>query len=81
MAKIETGRVVASSLDNFIVFQNQNSQQSPYVSFAIGDSAVGQNVNITIKDVKTVGEHRRLQEVPVHTSLQRHSTQQGTGSH
>ena len=52
MAKIETGRVVASSLDNFIVFQNQNSQQSPYVSFAIGDSAVGQNVNITIKDAE-----------------------------
>ena len=50
MAKIETGKYVASSLDNFIVFQNQNAQDSPYVTFVIGDSAVGQNVTININD-------------------------------
>lgn len=52
MAKIETAKIVASSLDNFICFQNQNAQQSPYVTFTIGDSIVGQNVNITIKDAE-----------------------------
>lgn len=50
MAKIETAKYIASSLDNFIVFNNQNAQDSPYVLFTIGDSSVGQNVTINIYD-------------------------------
>jgi hypothetical protein len=50
MAKIETNKYIASSLDNFIVFANQNAQDPPYVLFTIGDSAVGQNVTVNIYD-------------------------------
>ena len=50
MALSEPKKYIASSLDNFLVFRNTQSQQSPYVTFAIPDSAVGQNVSITIKD-------------------------------
>lgn len=50
MAKIEVPKYIASSLDNFIVFANQNAQDPPYVLFTIGDSAVGQNVTVNIYD-------------------------------
>ena len=50
MAKIEVPKYIASSLDNFIVFNNENAQDPPYVTFTIGDSAVGQNVTITFSD-------------------------------
>lgn len=53
MAKIETSKYIASSLDNFIVFQNQNAQDAPYATFSISNSAVGQNISITIKDAES----------------------------
>jgi len=50
MAKIETNKYIASSLDNFIVFANQNAQDPPFVTFTISDLCVGQNVTITFSD-------------------------------
>lgn len=50
MAKIETNKYIASSLDNFIVFANQNAQDPPFVTFTISDLCVGQNVAITFSD-------------------------------
>ena len=50
MAKIETSRFIASSLDNFIVFANENAQETPYVTFVVPDSAVGQNVTVNFSD-------------------------------
>lgn len=50
MAKIETAKYVASSLDNFIVFANENAQDAPYVLITVGDSAVGQNVTLNFSD-------------------------------
>lgn len=50
MAKIETAKYIASSLDNFIVFSNENAQDSPFVTFAIPESAVGQNITIVFSD-------------------------------
>ena len=50
MAKIEVPKYIASSLDNFIVFANQNAQDPPFVTFAISDLCVGQNVAITFSD-------------------------------
>jgi len=50
MAKIETNKYIASSLDNFIVFANQNAQDPPYATLIIGDSSVGQNVTVDIYD-------------------------------
>lgn len=50
MAKIEVPKYIASSLDNFIVFANQNAQDPPFVTFTISDLCVGQNVAITFAD-------------------------------
>ena len=50
MAKIEVPKYIASSLDNFIVFANQNAQDPPYATLIIGDSSVGQNVTVDIYD-------------------------------
>ena len=50
MAKIEVPKYIASSLDNFIVFANQNAQDPPFVTFTISDLCVGQNVAITFSD-------------------------------
>lgn len=52
MAKIETNKYIASSLDNFICFANTQSQDAPYVTFAVPESAIGQNVSITIRDAE-----------------------------
>lgn len=50
MAKIETPKYIASSLDNFIVFANQNAQDAPYVLITVGDASVGQNVSLNFTD-------------------------------
>lgn len=50
MAKIETPKYIASSLDNFIVFANQNAQDSPYVLITVSDAAVGQTINLNFAD-------------------------------
>lgn len=50
MAKIETSRFIASSLDNFIVFANEQAQEAPYVSFMLADAIVGQTVTILFAD-------------------------------
>ena len=50
MAKIEVPKYIASSLDNFIVFQNESAQDAPYVLITVGDSAVGQNVTLNFSD-------------------------------
>ena len=52
MAFYEPNKYIASSLDNFLIFRNSQSQDSPYVQFTVPDSAVGQNVSITIKDAE-----------------------------
>lgn len=50
MAKLELNKIVASSLDNFIIFNNENSQESPFVYMHISDSCVGQNITIVFSD-------------------------------
>lgn len=50
MAKIETNRYIASSLDNFIVFSNTNAQEAPYVDLNVADSLVGQTFTVLFED-------------------------------
>lgn len=51
MAKLETKRIIASSLDNFIIFQNPYYQEAPYVTIGVSPSDVGQNRYITFSDM------------------------------
>lgn len=50
MAKIEPNTIIASSLDNFLIFDNQNYSPMPYVIIGIRSTNVGQNVNVTFED-------------------------------
>lgn len=51
MAKLETKRIIASSLDNFIIFQNPYYQPQPYVTIGVASTDVGQNRYITFSDM------------------------------
>lgn len=52
MAKLETAKYIASSLDNFIVFANNTYTQPPYITFTIPNSVVGSDVTITFEDAE-----------------------------
>lgn len=50
MAKIETNTIIASSLDNFLVFENENFTVLPYVLVGASSSNVGKNITLTFED-------------------------------
>lgn len=50
MAKIEPKSIIASSLDNFLIFDNQNYSTLPYVTITETGANVGQNVSLTFED-------------------------------
>ena len=50
MARLEPNTIIASSLDNFLIFDNQNYSPMPYVIIGIRSTNVGQNVNVTFED-------------------------------
>lgn len=50
MAKIETKNIIASSLDNFIIFENPNYTQMPYVTIGIPTNAVGSDITLVFED-------------------------------
>lgn len=50
MARIEPNTIIASSLDNFLIFDNQNYSQMPYVTITVSQGNVGQNITLTFED-------------------------------
>lgn len=51
MAKYEPSRFIASSLDNFYVFSNDNPQEPPYAILPVSDSYVGSNITLKFEDI------------------------------
>lgn len=50
MAKVEPRTIIASSLDNFLIFDNPNYSVLPYVTIAASVGNVGQNITLTFED-------------------------------
>lgn len=50
MAKLETKSIIASSLDNFLIFDNQNYFPMPYVTITASQGNVGQDITLTFED-------------------------------
>lgn len=50
MAKLEPNSIIASSLDNFLIFDNGYYREMPFVTIVVGSSSVGQNVTLTFED-------------------------------
>lgn len=50
MARLETNNIIASSLDNFIIFDNPDHSELPYVNISINQGNVGQTITLTFED-------------------------------
>ena len=50
MARLEPNTIIASSLDNFLIFDNQYYTLLPNANVSILNSAVGQNITLTFED-------------------------------
>lgn len=50
MARLEPNTIIASSLDNFLIFDNPSHTQLPYVNISISSGNVGQNATLTFED-------------------------------
>ena len=50
MARLEPSTIIASSLDNFLIFDNQYYTLLPNANVSILNSAVGQNITLTFED-------------------------------
>ena len=50
MARLEPNTIIASSLDNFLIFDNQYHTLLPNAIVGILNSAVGQNITLTFED-------------------------------
>ena len=50
MAKIEPNRIVASSLDNFLIFENPSYQEMPYVTIGVTSGNTGKTISLVFSD-------------------------------
>ena len=50
MARLEPNTIIASSLDNFLIFDNQSYTQLPYVTIGVSQGNAGQTVTLTFED-------------------------------
>lgn len=50
MARLEPNTIIASSLDNFLIFDNQYYTTMPYVVIGVASTIVGQNITLTFED-------------------------------
>lgn len=60
MAKLELNPIIASSLDNFLIFENDTSNSSPFVTFSLYMGGLEQDIVLTIVNADDATEFTKI---------------------